>query len=154
MFTSVFNFLGVAIPADVLGALGLILGLICLDVILGIFLAISKKEFSPTKLAGFLETSILPYVGSLLMLGVFAAFVPQIQALFLTSTAAAAVKFLWDIKNKFMSISGSSLPSGGDITNPPVDIIANPRPAKDNASVVTPAASKTLPDEPKEPPAK
>lgn len=158
MFTSVFSFLGVAIPADVLGALGLILGLICLDVIMGILASLVTKTFDVHKLANFLEAGILPYVGSLLILGAFSVFVPQIQAVFLPSTAAAAAKFIADIVSKFNSISSANVPTN-NINNPPVDPQPIPAPGPtpspvNDASVVTPAASKTLPDEPKEPPAK
>lgn len=150
MFQSVFSFLGVAIPNDILASLGLVLGLIFLDVVMGIFGALTTKTFDANKLANFLETSILPYVGSLLMLGIFAAFIPQIQAIFLPSVAAAVVKFVLDIKNKFLAISNSNLPNS-DISNPPIEPqpVPMPAPAVNNVSINTPAADKTVPAEDK-----
>lgn len=61
MTRSILSTIGLVITKDVLVTLEAILGLIFLDVTLGIFMALSKKEFDPRNLANFLETSTFSY---------------------------------------------------------------------------------------------
>lgn len=145
MTQSILSTIGMFITKDVLVALGSILGLIFLDVTLGIFMALSKKEFDPRKLANFLETSIFPYVGSLVMLGIFSELQPQIKALFFASVAAATVKFIWDIKDKLFSVTGVKLPD--EVANPPINNQVIPAQQVSPPVVDTPSAVKTPTDE-------
>lgn len=96
------------IPEQVLIAIASALGLILIDVVLGILVSITQNTFDPRKLPNFLQTSILPYVGSLLILAL-ASSIPAMQALFFAATATATVKFLADIKDKIVKMTGAKV---------------------------------------------
>lgn len=94
----------------ILTALGAVLVLILLDTLLGIILSIKARSFDVRKLPQFLATNLLPYVGSLLILAL-AAYVTgdysaQIAVIFFAATAATAVKFIAEIKDKTVQIFG------------------------------------------------
>lgn len=55
----------------VLTTLGTALGLVLLDLLLGIILSIKQGNFDVRKLPQFLTSGVLPYVGSLMMLALF-----------------------------------------------------------------------------------
>lgn len=103
---STFAILWGFIPEQVLAGLGTALGLILVDVVLGILVSITQKTFDPRKLPSFLQSSILPYVGSLMILAL-ASWIPAMQALFFAATAAVSVKFLADIKDKIVQMTGA-----------------------------------------------
>lgn len=99
---------------EVFYSLGVILALIMLDVGLGILLAIVTSTWSWQKFPSFLRQNVLPYVGGLLLLALFAA-KPEVKAVFLVSAAATTTKFLADIKTK-----GSRLLGSGSLEPPSV----------------------------------
>jgi len=92
------------IDPKVLSTLGTALALILLDLLLGIILSINKGNFNVRKLPQYLTKNILPYLGSLLMLALFAGSIPIIAAIFYTSTATVVAKFLVDIKDKLAQL--------------------------------------------------
>ncbi|GAB6171947.1 hypothetical protein JCM15765_14250 [Paradesulfitobacterium aromaticivorans] len=96
----------VELPGEVIVAFEMALGLIFLDLMLGIIRALSKGEFEPRKLPKFLQSSVLPYVGSLALLAIFSTIIPEIKALYFTAVTAVNAKFLFDVKDKIFSLIG------------------------------------------------
>ncbi len=92
------------IDSKVCTTLGTALGLILLDLLLGIILSIKRGNFDVRKLPQFLSSGFLPYVGSLLMLALFVESIPAIAAIFYTSAATVVAKFLVDIKDKIATL--------------------------------------------------
>ncbi|MHB1407153.1 MAG: hypothetical protein ACYCV0_16395 [Desulfitobacteriaceae bacterium] len=102
----------VELPQEVIVAFEMALGLIFLDLMLGIILALSKGEFEPRKLPKFLQSSVLPYVGSLTLLAVFSTIIPEIKALYFTAVTAVNAKFLFDVKDKIFGLIGKQREKG------------------------------------------
>lgn len=96
----------VGLPQEVIVAFEMALGLIFLDLMLGIILAVSRGEFEPRMLPKFLKSSVLPYAGSLSLLAVFSSMIPEIKALYFTAVAAVNAKYLFDVKDKIFSLIG------------------------------------------------
>lgn len=92
------------IDPKVLTTLGTALGLVFLDLLLGILLSIKQGNFDVRKLPQFLMRNVFPYMGSLLMLVVFVESIPAIAAIFYTSAATVVAKFLVDIKDKLSQL--------------------------------------------------
>jgi hypothetical protein len=65
-----------------------IVALIAADFILGVVVAIKKGEFSLQKLADFIDTSVLYYMGGYLVAGFVGMLIPEI-ALFVPACGAA-----------------------------------------------------------------
>jgi hypothetical protein len=86
--------------------LGTVLGIIVLDTLLGIVTSISQKQFNIRKLPQFLQTSILPYVGSLAILAVF-SYDGTIKPLFYAAATATTAKYIAEIKDKISNIFGT-----------------------------------------------
>jgi len=91
--------------------------IIMLDTLLGIIRAVTQGEFDPRKLPQFLRTNILPFVGALLLMGLFSMvkldpqYDPQgllvfIEVLYFACVAATAWKFGADIKTKLVEVFG------------------------------------------------
>lgn len=76
------------------------LSVIIIDTVLGIVKAISAGDFDLRYLPKFLQTALLPYVGSLLILAVFALFMAEIKVLLMASATFVIAKFLAEIKDK------------------------------------------------------
>ncbi|KUO71301.1 MAG: hypothetical protein APF81_01705 [Desulfosporosinus sp. BRH_c37] len=93
------------LDAKVLTTLGSTLGLVLLDLLLGIILSIKQGNFDVRKLPQFLTSGVLPYVGSLLVFVLFAGSLPAITAIFYTSAATVVAKFLVDIKDKLIGLN-------------------------------------------------
>jgi len=106
LFLQNVNLAAIFLP-EVFYSLAVVLALIMLDVALGLLLAIVTSSWSWQKLPSFLRQNILPYVGGLLLLALFAAH-PEIKAVFLTAAAFTTAKFLADIKDKAGRLFGSS----------------------------------------------
>lgn len=106
LFLQNLNLATIFLP-EVFYSLGTILALIMLDVALGILLAIVTGTWSWQKLPSFLRENILPYLGTLTLLALFAV-QPALKALFLASAAFVAAKFLADIKDKVGRLIGGS----------------------------------------------
>ncbi len=96
------------IPAQMIQALLTVIGLICLDTILGWIKAVVNREWDWKKICQFLQTSVLPYIGGLLALAVLALIQPDsMMVVFYTSVAAVNVKLIADIIGK---IAGFGVP--------------------------------------------
>lgn len=133
------------IDAKVLTTLGTALGLILIDVLLGIFLSIRQGSFDFQKLPQFLSRSVLSYVGPLLMLALFTGSIPAIAAVFYTSAATVVAKFLADIKDKLVGLNLSEAkPSSVPLTG------IEPAPNVDDSSPDTPFVTQTVPGESKD----
>jgi len=96
--------LGSIMAPKVLTALGSALGLILLDFVLGVLLSLKQCQFDVRKLPQCLQTGVLPYVGALTFLALFVGISPGLEALFFACTAAVAVKYLADLKDKLGEI--------------------------------------------------
>ena len=75
-------------------------GLILADFIFGVLLSLRNKNFSFSKLPQFVETSLVPYIGGLLVLALFSNVNTELGALFFTIAATITAKFLADIVTK------------------------------------------------------
>jgi hypothetical protein len=95
------------VTKDILVVFETTLGLIFLDFLLGIILSVSKGDFDPRKLPQFLQKNILPYAGSVVLLGAFSLFLSEIKVLFFSATAAVGAKFLFEIKDKVRLLTGA-----------------------------------------------
>jgi hypothetical protein len=75
--------------------------LIGADTLAGIIAALAAGRFDLSEIARFLQTAVLPYVGSLLVLGILATANPgQFESAFVAASAAVDLKFLGDIAKK------------------------------------------------------
>lgn len=97
------NLSSLHIPSMMVTTFLTLVGLICLDTVLGMILAIVKGTWKWNQVGHFLETSVLPYVTGLLGLGFLALLQPSMLAVFYSSATAAAVKFVADIVQKLNS---------------------------------------------------
>lgn len=82
-----------------------VLGVILIDTLLGIVRALAKGEFDVRLLPNFLRANVFPYVGSLLILAVFAVFIAEIKALLMVAAGFVIPKFLAEIKDKLVDMS-------------------------------------------------
>lgn len=85
---------------NVLVTLETVLGLILADFIFGILVSLRNGNFSFSKLPQFVQTSLIPYIGGLLVLALFSNANTELGALFFTIAATITVKFLADIAAK------------------------------------------------------
>lgn len=97
------NLSAIHVPSMMVTTFLTLVGLICLDTVLGMVLAITKGTWKWDQVGHFLETSILPYVTGLLGLAFLALLQPSILPVFYSSAATAAVKFVADIIAKLNS---------------------------------------------------
>ena len=88
------------VDTKVLATLGTVLGLILADFVFGVLVSLKNGGFSFSKLPQFVKTSLIPYIGSLLLLSLFSNVNAELGALFFTITATITVKFLADITAK------------------------------------------------------
>ncbi|MGC9030109.1 MAG: hypothetical protein ACP5LD_10605 [Desulfomonilaceae bacterium] len=93
----------VVIDLQLLKTIEYIAGLIVLDTILGIALAVTKGNFKFSEIARWLQTAVLPYLGGLLVLAYLSGLNPAMKDLFMAATATAVVKYLADIVGKLSS---------------------------------------------------
>jgi len=80
--------------------------LIVVDLLLGVLVSFKQGKFDLSQLPAFLESDIIPSLGGLLILAVASALVSQLQALYFAAAAAAAAKYLKDIKDKATVLFG------------------------------------------------
>lgn len=92
------------LDVQVLNSLLLVLSVILVDTLLGIIRSIARQEFDVRVLPQFLQTSVFPYIGSLIVLAVFSFFVPEIKALLMTAAAFLLAKYLAEIKDKLQDM--------------------------------------------------
>ena len=76
------------------------LSVIVIDTLLGIVRAVAAGDFDVRYLPKFMQTALLPYVGSMLILAVFSVFIAEIKALLMISAGFVIPKFLAEIKDK------------------------------------------------------
>ncbi|WP_088185872.1 hypothetical protein [Desulfosporosinus sp. FKA] len=88
------------LTSNVLVTLETVLGLILADFIFGVLLSLRNSSFSFSKLPQFVETSLVPYIGGLLVLAVFSNVNAELGTLFFTIAATISAKFLADIVTK------------------------------------------------------
>lgn len=74
------------------------------DALLGIIRAISRGEFDVRKLPQFLQSSVLPYAGSLVVLAVFSLWVSEIKVLLMACAGFTTAKYLAEIKDKLVAM--------------------------------------------------
>lgn len=137
------NILQSFMAAKVLVSLEAVLGLILADFIFGVLVSIRNGNFSLNKLPQFVETSLLPYIGGLLVLALFSNANAELGALYFTITATITVKFLADITTKV-----SQLFSGIQIQiQSPIVVAPAVQPTGADALTSTPAEGKTAEQE-------
>ncbi len=83
-----------------------IFGLITLDFVLGVVVAIFSQTFQWSKLASFLDTSVLSLVTGYLLVGVFAVIEPQYSASVWATWAIIEAKLVADCINKIKTLGG------------------------------------------------
>lgn len=86
--------------SKVLFTLETVLGLILADFIFGVLVSLRNGNFSASKLPQFVEKSLIPYIGGLLVLSLFSKANAELGALFFTIAATITMKFLADITTK------------------------------------------------------
>lgn len=106
MLTILQTMLGAFMGPKVIITLGTIIGMVLGDTILGILVAIKIRQFTFSKLAQFVQTSLVPYVGGLLVLALFSNSNTELGALFFTVAAAITAKFIADILSKVSQLFG------------------------------------------------
>jgi hypothetical protein len=78
--------------------------LIVADTLLGVGLAVKNREFAWSKIANFLDTSVLMMFGGYLVLGIVGMAETSLQAAVPVSLALIDTKLIADIVNKLKSI--------------------------------------------------
>ncbi|KLU63438.1 hypothetical protein CEB3_c02010 [Peptococcaceae bacterium CEB3] len=85
---------------NVLITLETVLALVLADFVLGVLVSLKQGTFNLSKLPRFVETSLIPYIGGLLVLALFSKTNAELGALFFTIAATITAKFLADIVAK------------------------------------------------------
>lgn len=115
-----------------------VLALVLADFIFGILVSLRTGTFSASKLPQFIQTSLLPYSGGLLVLALFSNANTALGALFFTTATTVTVKFVADIVAKATQLfSGVQIVSPITVA-PVVPTPAAPAPASSSDSVATP----------------
>jgi hypothetical protein len=146
-----YTFLSTYIAPAVLTALASALGLVLLDFVMGVLVALKTHTFQFSKLPQFMESSLIPYVGGLLILALFSTY-PQIETTFYAITAAIGVKFIADISSKIAQLFGGlniqiQSPISVKKSEPVIQSDSQPVSPSTDVSTNTPAADKTVPAE-------
>lgn len=74
-------------------SLVIVLSSIVVDTVLGILVAIKKKEFNVSLLPNFLTSNILPYIGGLIILAFISSYLTELEYLYYAAAAAVTLKF-------------------------------------------------------------
>jgi hypothetical protein len=106
-----------------------VLALVLADFIFGILVSLRAGTFSASKLPQFIQTSLLPYSGGLLVLALFSNANTALGALFFTTATTVTVKFVADIVAK-----ATQLFSGVQIVSPITVSPVTPAIAEANAA--------------------
>jgi hypothetical protein len=85
---------------NALGILGGVLALVLADFLFGVFVSLRAGNFNFSKLPQFIQTSLLPYSGGLLLLALFSNVNAELETLFFTIAATVTAKYLADIVSK------------------------------------------------------
>jgi hypothetical protein len=110
-----------------------VLALVLADFIFGILVSLRAGTFSASKLPQFIQTSLLPYSGGLLVLAMFSGTNTALVALFFTTAATVTVKFVADIVAK-----ATQLFSGVQIVSPITVAPVAPAPAEAPVTTLAP----------------
>jgi hypothetical protein len=103
------------LPERAIPALIAVIGVILLDTIFGILLAIRDGRFDFRKLPKFLITNVFPYCGGLAVLALMAEYLSvkfewlYSQWLFNALAAPVSLKFLIEAKDKIVKLFGVNL---------------------------------------------
>ena len=128
----------------VLVTLETVLGLILAEFIFGVLVSLRSGNFSLSKLPQFVQTSLIPYIGGLLVLALFSNANAELGALFFTIAATITVKFLADITAKAAQVF-----DGIQIQSPiTVTPVVKPVSPVTDASTNTLADAKGIPADP------
>ena len=91
----------------IITALLIVLAGILVDTAFGIWLSLKDKKFDIRILPQFLATSVLPYVGGLVVLAFIAYYVGKpFEYLFFAVAMAVLAKYLAEIKDKIRQLFG------------------------------------------------
>lgn len=81
------------IDSTILNSLLVALASILLDMLMGVCIAIKIGTFSLSTLPKFLASNVVPYVGGLIILAVFANYLSDLNYLFYAGVGLVTVKF-------------------------------------------------------------
>jgi hypothetical protein len=84
--------------------------LIILDTILGVFLAVKNKTFKWSRIADFLDTSVLMMFGGYFLLGIFAMAESSFQVVVPVTLGIIDAKLIADIVQKFQAFGINTSP--------------------------------------------
>jgi hypothetical protein len=134
MSFTLMGILSTLMTIQVMTTLGTVCGLVMADFVLGVLASFRSGTFKLSKLAQFMETGLVPYVGGLLVLALLSSANVTLATLFFTIAATVSAKFLADITAKV-----SQLFNGVQIQSPiTVSSTSTTAPAKE-APVAPPA---------------
>jgi hypothetical protein len=112
MNATLITILSTFMTVQVAIALCTVLGLVMVDFILGVMESFRSGNFSFSKLPQFMETSLVPYMGGLLVLALFSTTNTELTVLFYSISATVTAKFLADITLKVTQLfNGISIQS-------------------------------------------
>jgi hypothetical protein len=109
-----------------------VLALVLADFIFGVLVSLRQGTFKFAKLPQFIQTSLLPYSGGLLLLALFSTTNTELETLFFTVAATVTAKFLADIVSKV-----GTLFAGVTIQSPIAVIKSDPEPQPEPVPEVT-----------------
>lgn len=119
MLTLIQNFFAPNALVTLEGVLALVLA----DFLFGVLVSLRAGNFSFGKLPQFIQTSLLPYAGGLLLLAMFSKVNGELETLFFTIAATVTAKFMADIVSKV-----GTLFSGVTIQSPITVLKPDPEP--------------------------
>jgi len=128
---------------NVLITLETVLGLILADFIFGVLVSLRNGNFSASKLPQFVQTSLIPYIGGILVLALFSNANAELEALFFTIAATITVKFLADITTKATQLfAGIQIQSPINVVQPQASSVSDTTsiPTEDKPVNVAPVA--------------
>lgn len=152
MSMSMLSYLTSFVTPRALIALETVLSLVLANFVLGVFVALKQGQFAWGKLAQYVQTSLVPYVGGLLVLSLFSNSNTELATVFFTVAGTIAAKFLADVLTKVSQLFGGiniqiqspiKLDKGKSAPAPQGDVSP-----QTDAATTTPAVAKTIPAEP------
>lgn len=117
------NFMAAKVATVLVGVLCLVIA----DFVLGVLTSFRSGTFKLSKLPQFMETSLVPYVGGLLVLAFFSSTNTALEVLFFSVTATITAKFLADITAKVTQLfNGVQIQSPITVTSATTNKDINP----------------------------
>jgi len=99
------------LPKTVGATLMIVVAMILVDFLMGVFISIRDGVFDFKKLPQFVCSSILPYIGGLLVLAIVAQYIGDLYLeLFLSISGLVVVKYIVNIKDKVFVLFGVKKP--------------------------------------------